>query len=500
MGPTDGPPMHDDPSSNPNDAPSELGAYEAIRHAKDAEPAPEPAAFACPACGRMVESGFRFCDGCGSSLENKEARTAPQSTELISPPYPSSRAQVPLLERWRGRLKERRAGGVTARAGTGEPTSLLDRLRRRRGVHSEIAEAEQSMYEPPPRLEYGAPPRLEPTAEIMDSPEAPRHVSGATSPPVPAEELRGSIGGKLQWSEEESVLSAGSQPEAPSVEQQEAFATWRPVAVPTQEEGKGFRPWRFAIQVLIGFVSGALVLGLVTVIASLASDGTVAVLEMRGLPIFIGGAVSIVVFALLTTGRRTSAIGAKRSGAIATVIAGLVVLIVLAAVVYQPGIAVRAQPRIDRALGIFGAADEEAVVGFQQDIVEWNDASDQYQNLLEAQLRRGIDFNRFRSRAGAFERTLVDLVAQMRARAGAAQNPELRDALGDLASIYQDQVGGLRTVNRGILIDGLDLVRTGDRRYKDARVRAGALFADRLRALLDRAGFDSDAFGEAIGG
>ena len=493
--------MHDDPAANPSDAPSELGAYEAIHQSADAEPATEAAGFACPVCGRMVEKGFRFCDGCGSSLGPAEGTSAPTVNPLLAPPQTAATSHVPLLERWRRRLPQRRRGDAGATTEQGDAAPLLERWRRRRSSRSEIAEAERSLYEGPPRLEFDAPPKLEPISEVVDVPEPPRPMPGATSRPIPAEELHGArpaIGGRLQWSGEQSEAPPFAPLEPPTVEQQETLATWRPVAVPAQEE-RGFELWRFALHVVIGFLSGAIVLGIVTAIATLASGGTVAVLEMRGLPIFIGGAVSIVVFALLTTGRRTAAMS-RRSGAIVTVVVGLVVLIVLAAVAYQPGIAARAQPRIDRALGIFGAADEEAVTGFQQDIDEWNDASDQYQNLLEAQLRRGVDFNRFRSRASDFEGNLVDLVAQMRARAGAAQNSELRDALGDLASIYQDEVGGLRVVNRGILVDGLDLVRTGNQRYKDARVRAGALFADRLRPLLDRAGFDSEAFGQALSG
>jgi hypothetical protein len=86
----------------------------------------------------------------------------------------------------------------------------------------------------------------------------------------------------------------------------------------------------------------------------------------------------------------------------------------------------------------------------------------------------------------------------MRAHAGVAEHPELRDALGDLSSVYDDQLGGLRLVNRGLLIDGIDLVRTGDAHYKDAVNRAQTLFERRLRPLLERAGLDARAFGQAV--
>jgi hypothetical protein len=156
------------------------------------------------------------------------------------------------------------------------------------------------------------------------------------------------------------------------------------------------------------------------------------------------------------------------------------------------------QPRIERVLGVFSAADEEAVTGFQQDIREWNEESERYQAMLRTSLGDGVDFDRFRSRSEEAENSLVDIVEQMRAHAGVAEHPELRDALGDLSSVYDDQLGGLRLVNRGLLIDGIDLVRTGDAHYKDAVNRAQTLFERRLRPLLERAGLDARAFGQAV--
>jgi hypothetical protein len=445
--------MDNDASSNPQTPPSELGAYEAIE-----KPVDESAeSVTCPVCGRSVEKGFRFCDGCGNPLESAEPKPPP--------PPPVVQTEVPRTQE----AKE-------------ESGSIVDRWRRRRAERSELAEAERTLAQGPPRLDA--------TPEVIDLPEAPSRPVGATSRPIPADELRGArpaIGGRLQWSEDTGKTVEPS---------------WLPRAIPTQADvqGRAFRPARFALYVAIGFVAGAVVLGLITVVATLVSEGSVAILQMRGLPIFVAGVVSVVVFALLASGRRSPASGATRASTIATVGAGLAILIVLAAIVYQPGVAARVQPRIDRALGVFSGADEEAVDGFRQDIIEWNEDSAEYHGLLEASLRRGIDFNRFRQRAADFEGNLVDLVAQMRAHARGAQNPDLRDVLDDLASVYEDQLGGLRVVNRGILIDQLNLVGTGDRRYDDARRRAGALFTTRLRPVLVRAGFDAQAFGDALGG
>jgi hypothetical protein len=492
--------MDNESPSNPETPPSELGAYEAIEAKPDAD------MITCPVCGRSVEKGFRFCDGCGSRLEEPAAapplQDQPPPPPAPEPPVPPAPDEPPpavpdaekesLLERLQRRRAEReRVARADAQT---ERVSFFERLKRRRTERSELAEAERTLFQGPPRLDA--------TPEVIDLPDAPARPVGATSRPVPAEELRGArpaMGGRLQWSEEGT--SVQDAPPSPGVEEQEDRSPWLPRAIPTQAqlEGRTFRPALFALYVGIAFLAGAIVLGVITVVATLASDGSVALLPKRGLPIFIGGVVSVLVFALLSSGRRSPSFGASRSSTITTTIAGLAILVVLAAIAYQPGIAARIQPRIDRALGVFSGDDEEAVTSFQQDIREWNEDSDQYHALLEASLRRGIDFNRFRQRAADFEGRLVDLIAQMRAHADAAQNADIRDGLDDLASIYEDQLGGLRIVNRGILIDGLNLVRTGDRRYKDARQRAGTLYSSRLRPLLVRAGYDAKAFGDALG-
>lgn len=120
--------------------------------------------------------------------------------------------------------------------------------------------------------------------------------------------------------------------------------------------------------------------------------------------------------------------------------------------------------------------------------------------MLGATLREGVDFEQLRRGAADAEATLDELIVQMREHARLAQHADLRDALDDLVSIFDDQLGGLRVVNRGLILDTLELVRTGDARFKDAENRAKVLYEERLRSLLSRGGFDADAFGALITG
>jgi multisubunit Na+/H+ antiporter MnhB subunit len=314
-----------------------------------------------------------------------------------------------------------------------------------------------------------------------------------------AEELRGArptISGRLQWSGE---TDASTESAARTVEAEPA--RWRPVPIPDTraQRSTAAEAFRFVLHLVVAFLSGAILLFAVTAAATLLTDGSVAILEMRGLPIFIGGAASIVVFALLrTSSSDRPAPGGKRSSAIVSVLVGLVVLILVAALLYQPAVAARMQPRIDRVLQVFSSTDEAAVTGFQQDVLQWNEDSQDYRRMLRSSVSVGMNFDQFRKRASDAETGLADLVAQMKTHAAGAQHPDLRDALDDLASVYEDQLGGLRLVNRGLLVDGIDLVRTGDTRFKDAVTRAETLFRTRLRSLLDRAGYDADSFGEAV--
>ena len=474
---------------------SELGAAEAFSSGDLSAPAsgtsdtknPQPShpeAVVCPSCGRSVEPGFKFCDECGTPLGDTRTRGGPAPPPSVK----QDELSFPLPQ------AGRREGASE------EKVSLIERWRRRRAQRSELGEAERALGRGPERLPS--------KSDVLDAPIAPKRASeDAFRRPPTAEELRGArpaIGGRLRWSEDTEVAAADQpaktelEPLPPVIEPVGRPVTERKI----EKESRSSRlpePARLALHLVISFVCGALLLGTAAAVTTVATDGRTALLEVRGLPIFLGGATSILVFALLRTSRRRlPADGADRRAAIGSIVGGLAVLVVAAALLYQPSVAAPMQPRIERVLGVFSAADEEAVTGFQQDIREWNEESERYQAMLRTSLGDGVDFDRFRSRSEEAENSLVDIVEQMRAHAGVAEHPELRDALGDLSSVYDDQLGGLRLVNRGLLIDGIDLVRTGDAHYKDAVNRAQTLFERRLRPLLERAGLDARAFGQAV--
>ncbi|MGH2760954.1 MAG: zinc ribbon domain-containing protein [bacterium] len=458
----------DDATTGDDAAPaSELGAAEALSGGDDSQ----DNSVTCPNCGRVVEAGFRFCDGCGTRLDVDVAPPVVEEAapETSAPPVPSG--APPRIE--------------AERPAPEESVPFLERWRRRRGERSALGKAKRALGESPPHLE---------TIPMIDGPGTVERPTGATSRPKTAEELRGArpaIGGRLQWSAAEDEASEGAT----------AQAVWRPLAIPEEtvavqiDGGWG----RFALQFVAALLAGGIALLALTALASVASDGRVALLEVRGLPILIGGAVSIIVFALLRTSERDR-VQTTRRGTIVGVVVGLIGLVVLSAILYQPAVAGKLQPRIERALQVFGNEDATALEAFEQRIVEWNESAESYHDELEVALRNRENVDRLRGSAVEAETTLDGITSEMRASAEQAQHPELRDALGDLTSIYVDQLGGLRLVNRGLLVDNIDLVRTGDARFKEAHERAGALYQARLRSLLDRGGFDADSFGRAIAG
>lgn len=513
--------MTTDDRSKPNaeTPPSELEAAEAYGNVSDTTDVPSPpdssgdspstdGIVTCPNCGRAVEPGFRFCDGCGTNLETARPATeppAPVKTEPEATPPPAAAPAAAKREPEATKPKEpppstetvpdaktRQAPDVKPdeAAPPEESVPLLERWRRRRAERSALGKAERALADGPQTLEAPA----DVTAPVAQ-PRAP----GATSKPKTAEELHGArplIGGRLQWAPEDTDTTADTS---------EATAqqpTWRPVPIPeaVPERAGGREAPRFVLHFLIAFMAGGIALLALAALASVVSDGRVSLLESRGLPIFIGGAVSIVVFALLRTSESRSDPARTRRGVILGVVAGLLGLVVLAAVLYQPAVAGRLQPRIERVLRVFSTEDERAVEQFERSVIEWHQAAEDYHDSLEVALRERGDPDRLRGSAAQAETTLEGINSQMRTSAESAQQPELRDALSDLASIYEDQLGGLRVVNRGLLVDNIDLVRTGDASFKDAHERATTLFQSRLRPLLVRAGLDAQSFGNAIAG
>jgi hypothetical protein len=523
----------DDKKGGDDAAPaSELGATEALAGGGAGTQA---RAVKCPNCGRDVETGFRFCDGCGTKLDAapvvpdaeagdappvEESAPDPREAETSAPPAaPVAPERTSRLKRWSRLMVEpptekasevqtqapavEKAPEVQTQAPEAAPAEqerapLLNRWRRRRAERSALGKAERVLAESAPPSEAApvdTPPQVETPAEIA-APDAADRPPGATSRPKTAEELRGArpaIGGRLQWAE------AGDETETSEAEPKPAV--WRPVPMPDAEAGApaGLSWGRFALQFVAALLAGGIALFALAAVASIASDGRVALLEVRGLPIFIGGAVSIIVFVLLRTGERNRP-QATRRATIIGVVTGLVGLVVLAGILYQPAVVGKLQPRIERALQVFGSQDADAVEAFEERIVEWNGSAQAYHDSLEVALRNRENVNNLRGSAAEAETTLEGITSEMRASADAAQHPELRDALGDLASIYDDQLGGLRLVNRGLLVDNIELVRTGDARFKEAHERAKTVYESRLRSILQRAGLDVDSFGRAIAG
>jgi hypothetical protein len=477
---------------------SELGAAEALSGGADETQGTGEAPVTCPNCGRTVEPGFRFCDGCGAKLDDVVPPVQPPPAPAPSPAPPSSAgAETPLVPT----VAPKEAPVVRESLPTQPPlpsavaeiatpeekesVPFLERWRRRRAERSALGKAERALGESPAELE--ATPEV--TAPVSVPPPA-----GATSRPKTAEELHGArpvIAGRLRWGETKEEVS-----ETPPGQ-----AVWRPVPIPDEEAAapSGLGWGRFALQFVAALLAGGIALLALTAVASLASDGRVALLEVRGLPIFIGGAVSIIVFALLRTSERNRP-RATRGQTIVGVVTGLVGLVVLAAILYQPAVAGKLQPRIERALQVFGGEDESAIEGFEERVIEWNESAQAYHDSLEVALRNRENVERLRGSAVEAETSLEGITSEMRASADRAQHPELRDALGDLSSIYIDQLGGLRLVNRGLLVDDIELVRTGDARFKEAHERATTLYQGRLRSILQRGGFDAASFGRAIAG
>jgi hypothetical protein len=64
--------------------------------------------------------------------------------------------------------------------------------------------------------------------------------------------------------------------------------------------------------------------------------------------------------------------------------------------------------------------------------------------------------------------------------------------------VYVDEFTGLKQVSTGILTSDFTVLRAGDGAYKAAQKRAQTIFEDSLRPLFDRAGFDVDAFRQAL--
>jgi hypothetical protein len=262
----------------------------------------------------------------------------------------------------------------------------------------------------------------------------------------------------------------------------------------------------FFVHLVVSFLVGAALLGIAAVVASLTSNGRVALLEIRGLPIFIAGATAIIVFALMRTGPRRQ--GSSRAVAI-SVFAGFIVLVIAVAAAYQPSVMASVQSRLDRSLGVFGTDVAEGVQRYVGDLDLWNAEVSRYRDVhltdvlnsrkTETDAKKfAVAEETFRNAAANSEVTLEGLTKRMRSHADAIRHAPLRDALDDLTAIFVDELSGIRSISRGLTNNDTTLTKAGDSRFKDATQRAVDFFDERVRPILERGDLDADSFGLSV--
>jgi hypothetical protein len=280
---------------------------------------------------------------------------------------------------------------------------------------------------------------------------------------------------------------------------------WRPV------EERRRSPFAFLVIFLLhlatAFVIGAVLLAAAAVVASFASDGRVALLEIRGLPIFIAGASAIVVFALLRTSPKR---GNSTPVVAASVVVGLVILVAAVAVTYRPSAMATAESRLEKAMGLFGPKVTNGVKSFEGDVDQWNAEVARYRDdylvtflrVREAETdpakfekgRKTFEFD-----ASGSEEALDSLLKRMRSDADGISHAPIRESLDDLVGVFGDELSGIKLLTRGLLgQDDQALIQAGNTRYREATKRSVDLYEARVRPLLERGGIDADPLGLAI--
>jgi hypothetical protein len=248
----------------------------------------------------------------------------------------------------------------------------------------------------------------------------------------------------------------------------------------------------FLLHLVGAFAAGAIVLAAVAVIVTLVSSGGVALLELKGLPVLIAVASSVAVFAYLRT--------ARGGGSLywASAVLGVLVLVAVGAYLYRPVYLHNAQVRLERGLKVWNDRDATTVDDFRGDLVSWTGAVAEYQRDVAGVVGSHITAKDFRGVAGPSLQSLQEATISMQTHATSAHNAKLRNALSTLAGVYGDELTGLKLVSTGILTSDFNSLRSGDDQYKAARTRAAAVFTDKIRPLLDRAGLDAAAFEQAL--
>lgn len=428
---------------------SELGAAEAVSpgafgRSEPGEPPKEQ--VICPFCDRPVEPGFKFCDWCGKPLakppSSEEKPVEPRKEEKLGdapPAAPKRRRRFSLRGR---RAAELLAEGEARTAPAAAPKPVAPPA------------------VPQPRAEPVPPPRTEPIPAARVEPAPPPR------PAVPR------------------PPAAIPPPPPPTVTQ------------PKRRRGISLgRAVLYLVHLIVAFGAGALVLATVAVIVALVSEGERTFLEMRGLPVFVGVAVSVGVFAVF---RGTAPGAGTGRGARIAAAAGLVVLVGAGVYLYRPTLLVEAQPALERLAGVWTDQDEQGVEAFRSDLVTWTSTIEEYQRVLAAVVRNEITVEEFRGVATEAENSLEDAIESMDRNATSTTNEKLRTALSELADAYEAQVAALKQVSRGILQSDFQALQGGDTAYKQARNAARDRFERRVRPLLERAGFDEEAFERAI--
>jgi hypothetical protein len=420
----------------------------------------------------------------------------------ISTPTPTPESKQPLLDRLRQR-REEKTDEVKSAAAMSTPSTtqdsaptpekkppLLERFRQRKT--DEPAAPSIPATEEAPRI-------VEQKTEVASEPTGSRP-AGATSKPVTAEELRGArpaIGGRLRWSEgEESTAVVPAPPVGAEPHRAPPKSVW-----PIETGGVVGPRWIsvFLLHLVLAMAAGVVLVGATAAIASVVSDGTVALLEMRGLPIFIGGATAVMLFTLLRTGRGKPE--SERRSVIVGVVVGFIVLVVASTLLFQPRVIERAQAELEKALGVYGDDETKAVEDFANDINVWNTETSRYRDAIISPLLRGdVDMERFRVAAAGSEETLNGTVRNMQTHADSAANDKLRDALGDFAAIYEARLSAIRLITRGLVSNDQALVNSGETRRDASKASAVEFFDRRLKPILERADIDTDSFGASVAG
>jgi len=439
-----------------------------------------PESISCPNCGRSVEPGFRFCDSCGQKLELPPQKVDPPKPPPAPTPEPLKPDEAPT---WHVPIED-----------TSKLPPLLERMRHRREGRSED---DDELFAPPKAAEPPDEPTTGPIVIPATPKPAPPPPPPSAPPPPPAAPPPPPPSPVVTPTRE----PVAARPAAQVIEAPKPAPTWRPV-VKDEPAPQKFGPRTILVWLLhlvIAFASGLALLLAAGAVASLLSNGRTALLELRGLPIFLAGATAVIVFTLLRTGKVR--LTASRQATAITVIVGFVLIVAGSAIAYRPADMHSVQTRLDRVLRVYGPTEKEAVDGFEGDITDWNAERDHYRSdILAPVLGSKPDVPKFRVDASASEETMKGIVDRMMTHADTANNLRMRDALHGLASIYDDQMSGINLLTRGVLAGDQGLVAQGDARFKDAGKRSLEFFQLRVRPLLERAGLDSASFESAVSG